>query len=88
MPPSARQTPPGRGRWRVAPEGERWREAPEGENPATDADFALAGEHSHKNAQYHSKTGPPNSIAITMPAHRNGPKAKWSFFPAFLAASR
>ena len=23
-----------------------------------------------------------------MPAHRNGPKAKWSFFPAFLAASR
>ena len=24
LPPSARQTPPGRGRWRAAPEGERW----------------------------------------------------------------
>ena len=50
--------------------------------------LAEGGKEYHKNAQYHSKTGPPNSIAITMPAHRNGPKAKWSFFPAFLAASR
>ena len=44
--------------------------------PCGATSLAEGGKEYHKNAQYHSKTGPPNSIAITMPAHRNGPKAK------------
>lgn len=36
--------------------------------------------HHYKNAQYHCRIGSPKSMAIAMPAHKNGPKAKWSLF--------
>ena len=42
----------------------------------------------YKNRKYQSRIGCPASMATTMPAQRNGPKAKWSFLSAFLAASR